>query len=297
VLIGQFGWRSIFIVVIPLSLAALILAIPSIPESSDPQDRHFDMSAQVFGAIALGSLAFAAIQSHESPSMAVLAFLVAMVTLALFIRVEAAKGAVALVPLDIFQVREFRGAITATTGMTFGTYGMLFLLPLMWQSTGRLNAAEAGIALMPMALVFVVVSPFSGALVGRFGARTMTTSGVAIIGTSLMLIGVSAYLPSIIWAEIGLALTGLGLGFSTGPLMGVAVGAVSAARSGTAGAVVNVARMAGATIGVASLGAVFAIMQGGPGGLFVAMLIGGGAQMACAAAAWVTMGANPAPAK
>jgi EmrB/QacA subfamily drug resistance transporter len=293
VLIDQFGWRSIFIVGIPLSLAALILAIPSIPESSDPEDRHFDLPAQFFGAVALGSLAFAAIQSHESPGIAAMAFLVAVLAFALFLKVEADKGPVALVPLDIFRIREFRGAVTATAGMTFGVYGMLFLLPLTWLSTGRLDAVGAGIALMPMALGFVVVSPFSGALVGKFGARVVTASGVAIIGASLMLVALSAHQADIMLAEIGLALTGLGLGFATGPLMGAAVGAVSAARSGTAGALINVARMAGATIGVAILGTVFAMMQGGPDGLRLAMLIGGAIQIACAAAAWGTMDKNP----
>mgnify|MGYP001030764402 CR=1 FL=1 len=292
ILIAQSGWRSIFVVVIPLSLAALVLAIPTIPESSDPEGRHFDMPAQFFGAVALGSLAFAAIESHGSPGIAAMALLVAIVTFALFIRVEAGKGAVALVPLDIFRVREFRGAVTATAGMTFGVYGMLFMLPLTWQGTGRLDAVGAGLALMPMALVFLIVSPFSGALAERFGARFAAASGVAIIGASLMLVGLSADQASIAPAEIGLALAGLGLGFATGPLMGAAVGAVSAARSGTAGALINVARMAGATIGVAILGAVFAMMQGGPDGLRLAMLAGGAVQIACAAAAWLTMGAK-----
>lgn len=66
-------------------------------------------------------------------------------------------------------------------------------------------------------------------------------------------------------AEMGLALTGLGMGLATGPLMGAAVGVVAAGRSGTASALINVARMTGATIGVAVLGAVFAMAHDGPG--------------------------------
>lgn len=288
-LITRFGWQSIFLVVIPLSLAALLLAIPSIPESSDPQGRHFDAPAQLLGAIALGSLAFAAIQSHSMPSSAVITFVVAMLTLALFIKAEAKRGAAALVPLDIFRAREFRGAIIATTGMTFGMYGTLFLLPLTWQSTGRLDAIGAGIALIPMALVFVLVSPFSGALARKLGVRFMTAGGVAIIGSGLLLIGISAHLTSLVPAEMGLALTGLGMGLATGPLMGAAVGAVAAGRSGTASALINVARMAGATIGVAVLGAVFAMAHNGPDGLRFAMLLGGLVQIVCATVAWVTM--------
>lgn len=288
-LIHCFGWRSIFLVVVPLSLAALIFATPFIPESSDPRGRDFDALAQVFGAVGLGSLAFAAIEFRDAPSIAIAASVVAILSLALFFRTEARRGATALVPLDVFRVREFRGAIVATTGMTFGMYGVLFLLPLTWQSTGRLDATGAGIALMPMALLFVLVSAFSGALTKKLGVRFMTAGGVLIIGLGLLAIGLSAHQASLIAQEIGLTLTGLGMGLATGPLMGAAVGAVTAARSGTASALINVARMSGATIGVALLGAVFATAGGDTGGLQFAMILGGVVQIVSAVFAWVTM--------
>jgi EmrB/QacA subfamily drug resistance transporter len=288
VLISHFGWRSIFLVAVPFGLIALALTIPSIPESSDPQNRRFDASAQLLGALALGGLAIAAIDSHSAPGPAVAVLAVALLALACFIKVEAKKGADALVPLEMFRIPEFRGAITATAGMTFGMYGVLFLLPLTWQNAGALDPVGAGLALMPMALVFVLVSPFSGWPTTKFGSRVTTGGGVAIIGCGLLTIGLTADRASLVLAEIGLTLTGLGMGIATGPLMGVAVGAVSAARSGTAAALVNVARMAGATIGVAVLGAVFAIAQGGSSGLRLAMVLGGLVQITCAAVAWVT---------
>jgi MFS transporter, DHA2 family, methylenomycin A resistance protein len=293
-LIDRFGWRSIFLVVVPLGLAALVLALPSIPQSSDPQDRQFDAPAQVLGALALGGLAVAAIESHGATVIAAAAFAVAALAAALFIKVEAKRGAGALVPLDMFRAREFRGAVAATAGMTFGMDGVLFLLPLTWQSDGHLDPVSAGIALMPMALVFVIVSPFSGILTAKLGARVMTGGGVAVIGCGLLVIGITAHSASILAAEIGLALTGFGMGLATGPLMGAAVGAVAAARSGTAASLINVARMAGATIGVAVLGAVFAMADGGPQGLRRAMLLGGLVQLASAAVAWTAARPNPA---
>ena len=176
--------------------------------------------------------------------------------------------------------------------MTFGMYGMLFLLPLFWLSAGTLTATAAGLALTPSAIAYVLTSPFSGKLTEKLGARFMTAGGVAIIGCGLLLIAASASPTAIAGAEIGLALTGVGMGFATGPLMAVAVGAVTAARSGTAAALINVARMSGATIGVAILGAAFAIIGGGVGGLRLAMALGGAAQVAAAFTAWVT---TPAP--
>ncbi len=288
-LIHAFGWRSIFLVVVPVGLAALVLAPLTITETSDPQNRHFDLKAQVFGAVSLGALALAAIESHDSAITAMAAFLVSVVSFFLFLRTERRRGSGALVPLDMFDSREFRGAITATTGMTFGMYGVIFLLPLVWQSTGRLDPVSAGLALIPMALIFVLVSPCSGSLSSRFGQRLLSAGGVGLIGLGPLTIAATAHSHSLLGAEIGLGLTGLGMGFATGPLMAMAVGSVQANRSGTAAALINVARMAGATIGVAVLGAVYVLAGDGPKGLMLAMIFGGLVQIVAAVWAWFAM--------
>ena len=294
-LIHGFGWRAVFLIVVPLGAAACALAPAALAESADPHERDFDWPAQAAGALALGALALAAIESHRAGAVAAAALAIAGAALMAFIRIEAKRGAKALVPLPMFAVCGFRGAATATAGMTFGMYGMLFLLPLFWLSRGTLGPAAAGFALMPSAAVYAATSPFSGPLAERIGARAMMSGGVAIIGSGLILIGATAY-AGIAGAEAGLALTGLGMGLSTGPLMGTAVGAVPAARSGTAASLINVARMAGATLGVAVLGAVFALAGGGTVGLRLAMLVGGGAQLAAAASAWTTTHADrPTP--
>ncbi|OIQ98990.1 multidrug resistance protein Stp [mine drainage metagenome] len=216
-LIGQFGWRSIFLVVVPLGLAAFALALPAIPESSARQERHFDAPGQILGALALGGLALAAIEMNAATLTALIALAVAIPALLLFIAVESQRGAAALVPLAMFRARGFLGAVTATAGMTFGMYGVLFLLPLTWQSSGILDPLGVGLALMPMALVFVLVSPFSGTLSRRFGVHSMTSGGVALIGFGLLILSVSAGWKSILADETGLILTGLGMGLATRP--------------------------------------------------------------------------------
>jgi EmrB/QacA subfamily drug resistance transporter len=288
VLIERFGWRSIFLVVVPVSLTAVALAPPTLPESADPRGRSFDARGQILGAVGLGAVAFAAIEAHTSVWPALIACVVAIACIVFFILTERGIGSAALVPLELFSSKPFTAASVATTAMTFGMYGVIFLLPLMWQSSRGLSATLAGIALIPMALAFVVVSPFSGKLSEKLGARFMTAGGVAIVGIGLLLIAMTAGQTSLVFAEIGLALTGVGMGLATGPLMGEAVGAVAAARSGTASAIINVARMVGATVGVAALGAVYAVFQGGPEGLRFAMLLGGLAQLAGAAYSWNT---------
>jgi MFS transporter, DHA2 family, methylenomycin A resistance protein len=82
-------------------------------------------------------------------------------------------------------------------------------------------------------------------------------------------------------------LAGLGMGLNTGPLFEVAVGAVPAARSGSAASLINVARMIGATLGVAVLGTILAAAGGEGLGLQAAMVVGGAVQLSGACAAWM----------
>jgi EmrB/QacA subfamily drug resistance transporter len=287
-LIHEFGWRSVFLIVVPIGFLAFALSPFALAESADARGRDFDWSAQAFGALALGGLAFAAIESGRSPMDAAAQFALAAAALLAFIRIEAGRGAAALVPMPIFAIPAFRAPATAAAGMTFGMYGMMFLLPMFWLAEGKLCPVGAGLALTPSAVAYVVTSPFSGPLAERLGARIMIAGGVAIIGCGLIVIGATVAAAGIAGAETGLALTGLGMGLATGPLAGMAVAAVPAARSGTAASLINVARMSGATIGVAALGAVFALAGGGASGLTVALTLGGVAQIAAAAAAWVT---------
>ena len=211
---------------------------------------------------------------------------VGVIALVLFLVIEHRRGPAAMVPLELFRSHRFVGTLTATSAMTFGMYGVLFLVPLVWQSGGIFVAGTAGIALMPMAAVFFVVSNASGRLVELLGARVLISGGTALIGVGLFVIACSIAGEPLWWAETGLVLTGLGMGLNTGPLFGVAVAAVPAARSGSAASLINVARMIGATLGVAVLGTAFALAGAGGAGLRAAMLLGGAVQIVGGAVAW-----------
>ena len=111
----------------------------------------------------------------------------------------------------------------------------------------------------------------------------------------MMLVGATADVSSIWVSEVGLGLTGLGMGLATGPLMGVAVAGVPVARSGSAAALINVARMIGATLGVAVLGTVFSSVDGGPNGLLAAMSTAGCLQIVVAGGVWKALSMRSPP--
>ena len=285
VMIDRAGWRSVFLLILLPAAAALALAWRAVPELADPQGRRFDAAGQVAGAVALGSVALAAIEGRQDPILLLASAVVAAVAGAVFLCVERRRGEAALVPLALLRIPALRGALAAAAGMTFAMYGMVFLVPLVWQSADGMGAARAGLGLVPMALVFVVVSQRSGRLMQRFGARAMTGWGTGLIGAALLIVGLTrAGLPMPL-AQLGLMLAGLGMGLNTGPVNAVAVAAVPPARSGSAAALINVARMVGATLGVAVLGAVFALAGGGAAGLRAALVAGALAPLTGAAMA------------
>src|SRR5256884_4375967 len=116
--------------------------------------------------------------------------------------------------------------------------------------------------MLPVSLAFFLVSLKSGRLATRFGARLIMTWGLALMGLGLLALSTLSRAADIVLIEFALLSIGVGLGFNTGPLLSVAVSAAPKSHAGAAAGVVNTARMIGATLGVAVLGAIFAAHAG-----------------------------------
>lgn len=115
------------------------------------------------------------------------------------------------------------------------------------------------------------------------------TAGMGLMGLGLLMLALIPFNDSLVLIESGLLAMGFGLGLNVGPMNAVAVANVPAARSGTASGLINTARMVGATLGVAVLGAVFAmhVAEGvGTRGLATAYFVGGIGELIGAAVAF-----------
>jgi DHA2 family methylenomycin A resistance protein-like MFS transporter len=259
VLVDRFGWRSIFFVVVPLAVLTLVL-VRWVAESADPTGQRIDLPGQALAIVGLGLLATGAIEGQSRGWLwppIVACWLGSLLALGAFVAVER-RTAYPLVPLEVFGQRAFRGSLGVAAAMTFGMYGMLFLVPLYLQSVLGQTATAAGLLLIPMGLTFALCSVVSGRMSTVVGPRVLIGGGMALSAIGLgALTGLSQASVSAQFV-VAMVVVGLALGLQTGPLMAVAVANAPAGRAGMASGLINVARMLGATLGVAVLGSIFA---------------------------------------
>jgi len=290
-LVDASGWRSIFLLIIPFCLVTLALATTVVPETSNPQGRRLDLPGQALAIASLGSLSLAAIEGPRwgwASSGSVAAFSLSVVAAALFLRRQA--GATdAVVPLPMLRNRAFAACLAVAITMNFGAYAMLFLTPLYFQAVRGASALHAAVALLPMSVSYMLTAQLSGRIANKLGPRVPMTAGMGLMGLGLLMLALIPLNDSLVLIESGLLAIGCGLGLNVGPMNAVAVANVSAARSGTASGLINTARMIGATLGVAVLGAVFAMhvaQSVGTRGLAAAYLGGGIGELIGAAVAF-----------
>jgi EmrB/QacA subfamily drug resistance transporter len=288
-LVDTAGWRSIFYLILPVCAAALLITWAAVPESAEPRGRKLDLRGQALAILALGGLAFAAIEGSHwgwlSPAILSIAAVAVAAGVAFFVLEAGLTGA--MVPVELFRNRVFSSALSIAGLMTFGMYALLFLMPLYFQTIRGASAFTAGLQMLPMSVSFVTVSQLIGHMTNAVGPRMIMTSGMACMGVGALMLAFVGVDTSVWLIATALLIVGVGLGLNTSPVNGVAVAAVPPARAGTASGLLNTGRMIGATMGIAILGALFAVFAGqdaaaGEGflpGLRAAMLVGGSAEL------------------
>jgi len=295
VLVDRAGWRSIFLLIVPLCALALMLA-RRVAESAAPHGRRLDLPGQALAILSLGALALTAIEGPNwgwTSPWSLAAMLTCALSAMLFLRAETRTQS-PLLPLGLFAEPTLGAALAITACMTFGMYAMLFLTPLYLQSVHGATALRAALEMLPMSVAFVVVAQLSGPLANRFGARAVICAGMSAMGAGMLAFAASlgGALPAI---EAALLVIGIGLGLNTAPVQNVAVASVPQERAGTASGLVNTARMVGATLGVAVLGLLFALHSGGSGeaaGFRLPYLVGGIGELFGAVLAFVFIRAD-----
>jgi EmrB/QacA subfamily drug resistance transporter len=259
-LTGQLGWRSIFLINVPIGVIAVALGGRVIPRTQPAQGSgRADPWGGVLFASGLTALLLAMNQGHTWgwSSAAVLGLLAAFVVLAtLFIRFES-RSESPMLDLALFRNRAFSAATVSAVLNYVSAYCIVFVLPFYLIRGRDFSPERAGLIMTAQSVVMVVVAPVSGALSDRIGPRLLSTTGMALMGGGLVLLARLGPTSALTSAILGLAVAGLGAGLFTSPNNSALMGAAPRERQGVAAAIMATARNVGMVLGVGLAGAVF----------------------------------------
>lgn len=261
--LGDWSWRLVFAINLPLGGIALALLWLRVPADAPDRTRPIDL---VGGGLATAGLLLVAFGLTGTASGAPLLSNVVVYTglgialLAVFLFWES-RAKHPMLPLHHFGRRQFSGAQGLTFTLNFALAAISFFLPMALIGGWGATAAEVSIAFLPLGIMLTVLSPLAGRLSDRIGPGPMIAGGAAIVAIAFALMALLAPLQNI-WLAVlpPMVLLGLGMSGVVSPLSTAVMTSVADRDTGLASGVNNaVARVAG-LLAVAVMGGVAAVV-------------------------------------
>jgi EmrB/QacA subfamily drug resistance transporter len=254
-ILGIDGWRWVFLVNVPIAVAALFVVTRTLHLHHHRLDHRIDWWGALTLTVALVPLLIVAEQGREWGWTSTTAIVCYVIGIAGFVAgwfVERSMGDEALIPLRLFTNRTVAWASIGSVFIGMGMFGGLAALPLYLQIVKGASATQAGLQLLPMTLGIMAGSIFSGQMISRTGRYRR----YPIIGAALLVAALFAFhyvdSDTPLWkAMIVMVFFGVGLGFNFQPLTLAIQNAVSPRDIGVATSSATFTRQIGGTLGTA----------------------------------------------
>jgi EmrB/QacA subfamily drug resistance transporter len=262
-LVEYVNWRLIFFINVPIGILGAVAAVLVLPQFPRLAWRRFD----VLGFVTIAGGLFAlllALSEGESwgwYSYRVLGLItLSALSLALFVVIELAVDD-PLLDIRIFRYWHFTHSLVLISLLMVVMFGVLFYIPLFLQQGQGMGALDAGITLLPQALMMGVLMPVAGRVYDRIGPRWPAAIGLALVSVSTYLlhtITIDTTRAHIMWI---LVLQGAGLGMAMMPIFTGGVAVIPVAQVNAASAFNNVVQRVSGALGLAVLTAILIKQQ------------------------------------
>jgi EmrB/QacA subfamily drug resistance transporter len=266
-LVGSVGWPAIFYINLPLALGAILIGLRFVAESRDPSAGRTDYAGALLATGGLGGLTYAlTLWSAYGvlSATAIAAIAAGAVMIAAFLWVEHRRGPAAMMPLAMFTGRCFSG-LNLFTFLLYGAFGAaMLLIPYVLIESAGYSPLQAGLALLPLAILIAVGSPPMGGLAARIGPRWPLTIGPLVVAAGMLLArridGEMSY-----WTGPfpGIVLMAAGMAIAVAPLTASVLGSVAEQHVAMASGFNSAVARTGGLIATALLGAVLAMTGAG----------------------------------
>ncbi|MCW3798735.1 MFS transporter [Sphingomonas sp. BN140010] len=293
-LVDHVGWPSIFYLNLPLAGGAMALAARFAAESSNKDAARTDYPGAILATLGLLALTWGltlwSVQLRFT-ALSLAMLLGGLLGLAAFLWAERRRGDRAMMPLAMFGNASFVG-LTGLTFLLYGAFGaVMLLLPYVLIEAKGFSPLQAGLAMLPLAVLIATASPLMGKLAARIGGRLPLTVGPCVVGAGMLLARRIESGPDY-WTTVFPAVTLLafGMALAVAPLTSTVLASVDDRHSGTASGLNSAVARTGGLIATALLGAVLASKgQGLIASFHVALIAGAAISIAAGLTGWLTV--------
>jgi EmrB/QacA subfamily drug resistance transporter len=264
-LVETAGWRSIFLINVPVGIAALALTSPLVPESRSGTRTRLDLVGTALITLALVAVVLPLVEGrqHGWPLWTWLSLAAAPVTLALFAahsRALHARGGVPLLDPTLFRDRGFSAGLLTQLAFWSGQASFFLVFALYLQQGRGLGALQAGLVFTILAVAYMAASVKATALTTRLGrgapalGALSLAAGHGLLAATVAGIGGGGSVAVLVPA---LLLIGAGMGMVITPLTSTVLAGVPAQHAGAASGALSTMQQVGNAIGVAVTGIIF----------------------------------------
>jgi EmrB/QacA subfamily drug resistance transporter len=259
-LLKHFSWGSIFFVNVPVIIVAIIAGKFLLPSSRDPEAPRLDLVGAGLSIAGLVALLWAIIEAPArgwSDSAVVASLLAGLLILAGFVTWEL-RSSHPMLDVRFFKNRRFTAANIAITLVFFAMFGQMFLGTQYLQTVLGYSALEAGLRMMPMALVMVALAPVAPRLVERVGTKLVVGTGLLVVVGGLLVVATVPVTNGYPHLLVGFCLVSTGMALVMAPATESIMGSLPPSKAGVGSAMNDTTRQMGGALGVAVLGSIFA---------------------------------------
>lgn len=288
-LLDTFGWRSIFVVVLPIALAAMFIGWRWLTNVGETFRAPIDVLSIILSAFGFGGLVFGLSQIGEigsglSVAPLVIALVVGVVALALFLwrQVALQKKDDALLDLRIFASKDFSLSMVQMFLLSLAFFGSITIIPLFLQDALQLPTVNAGLVVLPGALAMGLLGPTIGRIYDSHGTRVLLIPG-SILAAGMLWLFTTLTVDSSVWLVlVAQTLLSVGLALSFTPLFTASLASLKPKFYSYGSAMIGTIQQVAGAAGIAVMMAAFTAVVAAGGGTEVPTAVAEGTRVAVA---------------
>ncbi|ANZ57840.1 MFS transporter [Fructilactobacillus lindneri] len=251
-IVSQLSWQWIFWINVPIGIVTIFLSNKFLPESKGSSSPIKPLDALLV-IISFATMILSLTEITTSKNiMLPLAIGAFSILIGIWFIIRQHHEKYPMIPLNLFKSRIFSGGNIATFMLYASMYGVVFFLPQFLQTVAHNNALGAGLKILPWTGTLVVVAPFAGKAVDRFGEKIIAILGLLLQGLGYLLLAIFVTAQtSYAVMVIPLIISGAGLSMAGPALQKAVLDAVNKQEIGKASGIYNVFRLLGGAVGTA----------------------------------------------